>query len=112
VLLLYIFLKRNPSNPQIKKGSVVMATPIYTGLDNGLKPKMASVSLKRAEQTHCISSPCQKTRGVKFNGKKMVAQAFVKQIKNDGRVSFGNSCVVSLGSSEGHADNFCCFFLV
>lgn len=49
---------------------------------------MASVSLKRAEQTHCISSPCQKTRGVNFNGKKMVAQAFVKQIKNDGRVSF------------------------
>ncbi len=58
-----------------------MATPIYTGLDNGLKPKMASVSLKRAEQTHCISSPCQKTRGGNFNGKKMVAQAFVKQIK-------------------------------
>jgi hypothetical protein len=107
------FSERNPSNPQIKKGSVVMATPIYTGLDNGLKPKMASVSLLKEQSRHIVFlHPVQRQGEEKFNGKKMVAQAFVKQIKNDGRVSFGNSCVVSLGSSEGHADNFCCFFSV
>jgi hypothetical protein len=40
----------------------------------------------------------------------MVAQAFVKQIKNDGRVSFGNSCVVS-GARRVTLTIFVLFFL-
>ncbi len=86
-----------------------MATPIHVH-GQWLKPKMASVSLADIVFLHPVK---RKKKGRKFNGKKIVAQAFVKQIKNDSRVFFGKFlCRVSreLGRSEGHDDNFCVFF--
>lgn len=48
------FSERNPSNPQIKKGSVVMATPIYTGLDNGLKSQKWLLCLLKEQSRHIV----------------------------------------------------------